>query len=70
MGQTEGKIIFHFPPGSSGIEIVNGEPQYRCYGAKLTVGDATVTLGGETYEPGTKLTFDKDLELIAVSSWD
>jgi len=67
---NEDQILFDIPPGAFGMEILNFEPQYRCYGAKLIVGERPVTLGGETYEPGTKLTLDKNLEFVAVSSWD
>lgn len=42
---------------------------FQCYGAKITV-KGHVTLAGSTYEPGTKLTVDADLQWIAVSSWD
>ena len=41
-----------------------------CYGSKLTIGDTSVTIDGTTYPPGTKLTTDKDLKLLQVSSWD
>ena len=47
----------------------NGDPQYQCYGAKLTVRKK-VTLKGKTYQPETKLTVDKDLYWIAVSGWE
>lgn len=40
-----------------------------CYGSKLTIGDTSVTIDGTTYPPGTKLTTDKDLKLVQVSSW-
>ncbi len=67
---NEEQILFDIPPGAFGIEMLDFEPQYRCYGAKLTVGENTVTLDGETYGPGSKLTFDKNLEWVVVSSWD
>jgi peptidylprolyl isomerase len=47
----------------------DGEQRYQCYGTKLTVRKK-VTLKGKTYQPGTKLTVDKDLYWIAVSGWE
>jgi hypothetical protein len=41
----------------------------RCYGIKITA-QVPVTIQEITYEEGTKLTVDKDLNYIAVSSWD
>jgi hypothetical protein len=43
--------------------------EYQCYGTKLTA-TTKITLEGITYEPGTKLTVDKDLNWIQVSSWE
>lgn len=51
------------------ISMRNGQMTYMYYGTKLTV-KARVTLEGKTYEPRAKLTVDKDLHWIAVSSWD
>ena len=42
---------------------------WKSYGVKLTIKQA-VTIDGVTYEPGTKLTVDKDLKWVVVSSWD
>ena len=47
----------------------DGEPRYQCYGTKLTVRKK-VTLKGKTYQPGNKLTVDKDLYWIEVSGWE
>lgn len=47
----------------------DGEKRYQCYGTKLTVRKK-VTLKGKTYQPGTKLTVDKDLYWVAVSGWE
>ena len=46
----------------------DGVERYQCYGTKLTVRKK-VTLKGKTYQPGAKLTVDKDLYWIAVSGW-
>ena len=43
--------------------------RWKCYGAKITVRES-VTIDGRTYETGTKLTVDRDLQWIEVSSWD
>jgi hypothetical protein len=42
---------------------------WKCYGAKITIRES-VTIDGQIYEPGTKLTVDKELDWIEVSSWD
>lgn len=42
---------------------------FQCYGTKIIV-NKRVTLDGKTYEPGTKMTVDKDLQWIVISSWD
>jgi membrane protein involved in colicin uptake len=55
--------------GGSGVSMRNGSFVYKYYGTKLTV-KVTVTLGGKTYSPGTKLTVDRNLAWIAVSGWD
>jgi hypothetical protein len=47
-----------------------GTPFFKCYGAKITISGNSVTIDGTTYPPGTKLTVDKDLQWIEVSSWD
>lgn len=56
--------------------LLNGDVEFRdnqmlvkCYGTKITV-NASVTIGNKTYAPGTKLTVDKDLNWIEVTSWD
>jgi hypothetical protein len=54
---------------SGKISFRNGQFVYQCYGTKLTV-KVTVTMDGKTYQPGTKLTVDKNLDWIAVSSWN
>jgi hypothetical protein len=46
----------------------DGVQRYQCYGTKLTVRKK-VTLKGKTYQPGAKLTVDKDLYWIQVSGW-
>ena len=51
------------------ISMRNNQFVYQCYGTKLTV-TVTVTLEGKTYKPGTKLTVDKNLKWVEVSSWD
>lgn len=70
--QTEADIMGGDDNGlslSGSISIRNGQFVYQCYGTKLTVR-VQVTLEGKTYKPGTKLTVDKDLNWIEVSSWD
>lgn len=42
---------------------------WKSYGARLTLKEA-VTIDGKTYQPGAKLTVDKDLNWVEVSSWD
>lgn len=54
---------------SGAITMRNSQFVYQCYGAKLTT-KVEITLEGKTYKPGTKLTVDKDLKWIEVSSWD
>jgi hypothetical protein len=54
--------------GGSVISIGKGQTEYQCYGTKLTV-KKKVTLEGKTYKPGTKLTVDKKLKWVEVSSW-
>jgi len=57
-------------PGPSAVlSVVDGQFTIQCYGTKLTVKEP-VTLDGKTYEPGTKLTVDKDLQWTEVSSWN
>ena len=51
------------------ISFVDGKTAIQCYGTKLTVGGTPVTLDGQTYVPGTKLTVDENLDWIEVSSW-
>lgn len=51
------------------LAMVDGQFVYQSYGTKLTVR-ATITLEGKTYQPGAKLTVDKNLHWIEVSSWD
>jgi FKBP-type peptidyl-prolyl cis-trans isomerase len=45
-----------------------GQQQYQCYGTKLTVREKVI-LKGKTFQPGAKLTVDKDLYWIEVSGW-
>ncbi|MDH4180112.1 MAG: hypothetical protein OEV33_06335, partial [Armatimonadota bacterium] len=51
------------------FDIRNNKTLVRWYGAKVTVS-VEVELGGKTYQPGAKLTVDKNLNWIEVSSWD
>ena len=55
--------------GGSHFTIHGGKDLLRCYGSKVTL-EVPVTLDGKTYETGTKLTVDKNLNWIEVSSWD
>ena len=61
---------------ANGTWLLNGSTEFRdnkmlvrYYGTKITVG-IRVEIDGKTYEPGTKLTVEKDLNWIQVSSWD
>lgn len=54
---------------SGNVAMMNGKFAWKYYGTKLTV-KAAVTLGGKTYQPGNKLTVDKNLDWVAVSGWD
>lgn len=54
---------------SGTISMQNMKFVYKCYGTKLTA-KVEITLGGITYATGTKLTVDKDLNWIEVSSWN
>jgi len=53
--------------GGGSISIGKGQIEYQCSGTKLTV-KMKVTLEGKTYKPGTKMTVDKNLKWIEVSS--
>jgi hypothetical protein len=57
--------------GSGGLttgEILLGG-KWKCHGVKITIKE-DVTIDGRSYEPGAKLTIDKDLNWVEVSSWD
>ena len=64
-------------PGGARLTVAEGGTftvpgawdNWRGYGAKITVA-GPITIDGVTYEPGTLLTVDKDLEWIEVLSWD
>ncbi len=60
----------------NGTWLLNGTTEFRnnkmmvkCYGTKITIG-IHIEIDGKTYEPGTKLTVDKDINWVQVSSWD
>jgi hypothetical protein len=57
-----------FGGGSSWTEH-GGKNLLKCYGSKVTL-EVPVSLDGKTYKAGTKLTMDKNLNWIEVSSWD
>ena len=42
---------------------------FQCYGTKVVVNKGVI-LDGKTYTSKTKMTVDKDLKWIVVSSWD
>jgi len=50
-------------------EIRDNQILIQYYGAKITTA-VPVTIDGKTYPAGTKFTYDKDGNLIEVSSWD
>ena len=60
-------------PSDTKLKIVDGKLvldfTLNCYGVQVTL-DVPVTIGSKTYPPGTKLTRDKDLEWVEVSSGD
>jgi tetratricopeptide (TPR) repeat protein len=51
------------------LPLFGGDIQFQCYGAKLTL-DVPITIDGKRFDVGAKLTVDKDLHWIQVSSWD
>jgi hypothetical protein len=51
------------------IQIWDGQFVIKCYGTKVTL-DVADTVDGIRYPAGTKLTVDKNLDWIEVSSWD
>jgi len=51
------------------VDYREGKPLVRYYGAKITLGVA-VEINGKTFQPGAKLTVDKDSNWIEVKSWD
>lgn len=51
------------------ISMKDGEFVMPCYGAKITVTE-TSSVDGVTYEPGTTLTVDAQMNLVPVSSWE
>jgi len=73
VGESGGTICKTSSDGAVRVgSLGSGAPSefsFQCYGAKITVKER-VTLGGSTYEPGTKLTVDEDLQWIEVSSWN
>lgn len=56
--------------GHGGIQIVDFNLIVECYGTKITINTSSdVEIDGTTYKPGAKLTVNKDLQWIEVSSW-
>ena len=51
------------------IDIFDGKERVRWYGTKVTT-ETAVTFEGMSFPAGAKLTVDKDLNWIEVSSWD
>jgi tetratricopeptide (TPR) repeat protein len=51
------------------LPISNNDIQTKCYGAKITL-DILATIDNQKFEKGAKLTVDKDLHWVQVSSWD
>lgn len=62
----EGNLLVKATGG--GVEIRDSEILLKYYGTRTTV-TSPVTLDGKHYKPGTKLTVNKDLEWVQVSSW-
>jgi hypothetical protein len=59
----------HLCVGSCSATISTSENVIKVYGVRVEV-KAAVVFDGKTYSSGTKLTVDKDLQWIEVSSWD
>jgi hypothetical protein len=56
---------------SGTIEARGGKDLVKWYGVKITIQTpAPVTIDSITYQPGDKLTVDKNLNYVAVCSWD
>jgi len=56
---------------SGHVDVRDGKALRQWYGVKTTVGTPTpITINGVTYQPGDKLTVDKDLSYVLVCSWD
>ena len=73
VGESGGAIVKTSSDGAARVgPLGSGAPSefsFQCYGAKITVKE-DVTLGDVAYESGTKLTVDKDLQWVEVSSWN
>jgi hypothetical protein len=53
------------------IEARGGEDLVQWYGVQITIRTSTsITINDVTYQPGDKLTVDKDLNYVLVCSWD
>lgn len=59
----------HFCVGSCSPTIFASEDIIKVYGVKVEI-EAVVVFDGKSYSAGTKLTVDKDLNWIEVSSWE
>lgn len=51
------------------IQIFDFKLMVKCYGTKIRINN-TVEIDNKTYYAGDKLTVDKDIRWIKVSSWD
>ena len=51
------------------VEYRDSQPLVKCYGTQITA-NVSVTIENKTYPPGTKLTVDKDLNWVEISSWE
>lgn len=61
---------FVIPEGLTFI-LENAKDDLKCYGAKITINSSDqIEIDGVTYKPGAKLTVNKDLQWVEVSSWD
>ena len=69
IAETQGEWLLEVGEGQRGIEIINNKPQVQCYGTKVKL-NVSVIIDGKTYQAGAKLTVDKDMNWIEVSSWD
>ena len=60
---------FEMRDPDDGLTIVNSQVVVQCFGTRITL-DVPITVDGKVFPAGTRLTVDKNLNWIAVSSWE